>query len=638
MTLKRSSQDPQQAKDDPLSSAPPKNYKEESAKDKEEREVNDNHDIIKEKTNIPMKETKDLLPSQKGEAEDSHPKSVSIQQRIHHDDLPLDPSLSLSVTPASQSPQLHPPSDQSILNRIQQLDKLGINDKESIPQIPQVTGVGSIIDNKYQIIKQIAIGGMGIVFAAVHIKLEKLVAIKILSPQTLHDREARERFIREAKASTLLSNPHTVRVYDYNITEWGEPYLVMEFIKGQNLRQLIKKEKIVDVERAVNITKQIAQSLMEAHSYNLIHRDLKPSNVMLMQIKGHTDFVKLFDFGIAKFASQKDDDEDLTQKGTMLGTPRYMAPEQLTSANSVTCAADIYSLALILYNMVTGEKPFSEYPSESLVFYRKEGQSPALKTDKQEIPESLKRLYDQMTQLNPKKRPTAEEIVSQLSTLEAEFRLDTVNLKNTLSPSSEKRFLYPSIIAALVMIIIVIIFQRFSATDTPLHRSSQLKGIPHSKNSRSTKPKNPKIPSAIPPKNEKKSTSLGTSHSSPSPSLFPKRLRSSSPSKKKISVLHHPKKRHKKKILTRYHSQRRSVKRRIAWIKITSQPNQVKVWQKHPKKFLGNTPLRIKKLSGRSLELHFKKAGYFGTKLVIPAKRFKRHYSVRLKSAIIELP
>lgn len=219
--------------------------------------------------------------------------------------------------------------------------------------------IGRVIDNRYRVLSLIAVGGMGRVYRAEQTSLGRAVAIKILAlPQDMAalDPQYRERFALEAATASRLANPNTVTIFDYGRTDDGLFYLVMEFVEGITLSRLLKTEKRLVAERALQIARQVCHSLVEAHARGIIHRDIKPANILLLY--PDLEWVKVLDFGIAKFVtdqSSTDLDEQLTRVGSYVGTPEYMAPESFYSR--VDARADIYSIGVMLYLMLSGRVP-----------------------------------------------------------------------------------------------------------------------------------------------------------------------------------------------------------------------------------------------------------------------------------------
>jgi serine/threonine-protein kinase len=212
--------------------------------------------------------------------------------------------------------------------------------------------VGSVIDGRYRIDGVLGRGGMGVVYRARHEVLDKLFAIKILLPT--EDNDVVERFVNEARAATAIGNEHIVDTVDFGQLPDGSTYFAMEYLEGRTLSQRIKAEKFVPVASAVSIARQIAEAMSAAHLAGIVHRDLKPENIFLTKREGDDDFVKLLDFGIAKMQAREN---KLTRAGTIFGTPHYMSPEQ-AAASEVDTRADIYSLGVMLYEMLAGQVPF----------------------------------------------------------------------------------------------------------------------------------------------------------------------------------------------------------------------------------------------------------------------------------------
>jgi serine/threonine protein kinase len=221
--------------------------------------------------------------------------------------------------------------------------------------------VGRVLDEKYRLDERLGEGGMGTVYRATHLLIDRPVALKVLHPRFVEDDSAQQRFRREARAAGRLQHPNAVAVTDFGRTSDGYVYIVMELLEGGTLRELLGREAPLAVERAVGLMSQIAAAVEAAHEGGVIHRDLKPGNIFVVQRKGLPPVVKVLDFGIAKLAAESLDDSDaknLTQTGVMIGTPRYMSPEQCDGEH-LTPASDVYSLGIIFYEMLTGETPFN---------------------------------------------------------------------------------------------------------------------------------------------------------------------------------------------------------------------------------------------------------------------------------------
>ena len=220
--------------------------------------------------------------------------------------------------------------------------------------------IGTLLDGKYKILKKIGEGGMGSVYLANQETIDRKVAIKVLLSKLAEDNMAIRRFEQEAKAISKMQHPNTVTIYDYGRIEEedGERlFIVMEYLKGSTLTQVLRKESALLGLRAARILRQVCASLADAHGAGIIHRDLKPDNIFLTEVGGNKDWVKVLDFGVAKLADSEAAGT-LTQTGMIFGTPKYMSPEQ-AEGKPIDYRADIYALGVVLYELITGKPPFT---------------------------------------------------------------------------------------------------------------------------------------------------------------------------------------------------------------------------------------------------------------------------------------
>jgi len=219
--------------------------------------------------------------------------------------------------------------------------------------------IGSEVDGRYRVIELIGEGGMGKVYLAEHIEIGKRVALKVLHPSYSRMPDLVERFRREARAASKIGHPNIVDVTDSGTTADGSVYFVMEYLEGVELGSVIEREGPLDVARALKITGQICRALAAAHREGIIHRDLKPENIYLITRDGTADVVKVLDFGIAKTTeAEAARERRLTSPGMAMGTPEYMSPEQ-AAGRPADARCDVYALGAILYEMVTGEPPYT---------------------------------------------------------------------------------------------------------------------------------------------------------------------------------------------------------------------------------------------------------------------------------------
>src|ERR1041385_4909322 len=223
--------------------------------------------------------------------------------------------------------------------------------------------VGRTLDEKYIVEERLGAGGMGAVYRARHLSMERPVAIKFLHQRLVEDEAARIRFQTEARAAVKLRHANAVSVTDYGETAEGWVYIVMELLEGRTLREILSREAPLETARAISLMLQMSAAVAAAHEAGIIHRDLKPSNILVTQSADQPAVVKVLDFGIATFTPDDDDDDVTTvaNTGSVIGTPRYMPPEQY-NGQELTPAADVYSLGIILYEMLTGMLQFTASP------------------------------------------------------------------------------------------------------------------------------------------------------------------------------------------------------------------------------------------------------------------------------------
>ncbi len=217
--------------------------------------------------------------------------------------------------------------------------------------------VGDVLAEKYRIDRVLGVGGMGVVVAAHHLALGQSFAIKFLHPQIAREGEAKARFLREARAAAQLRGEHVVRVTDTGALDGlGVPFLVMELLDGQSLGALLRAGRRFSPDESVLYMLQAAEALAEAHRLGMVHRDLKPDNLFLARRADGTPYVKVVDFGISK--TREEGALSLTSHNAIMGTPRYMAPEQMRSSKDVDARADVWALGAILYELLSGAPPF----------------------------------------------------------------------------------------------------------------------------------------------------------------------------------------------------------------------------------------------------------------------------------------
>ena len=276
----------------------------------------------------------------------------------------------------------------------------------------------TILGNRYQIIRKIGDGGMAFVYEAKDKLLNRTVAVKVLRPEFVDDEEFLKKFKREAEAVASLSHPNIVNVYD--VGEDGKVhYIVMEYIDGQNLKDIIKNEGTLDEYTALDITKQIAMALSAAHKKGIVHRDIKPHNIL---ISNEGRIVKVADFGIAKAVSNS----TMTNIGSIIGSVHYFSPEQ-AKGNSVNATADLYSLGIVLYEMIIGRVPFRGDSPISIALQHINEDVEFTSEEKINIPQSVRTIIKKLTEKSSENRyQSAEELIEDIDYVEKNIDLDFI--------------------------------------------------------------------------------------------------------------------------------------------------------------------------------------------------------------------
>ena len=266
-------------------------------------------------------------------------------------------------------------------------------------------GSDSLIDRvlaeRYHILKRIGEGGMGRVYLGEHVKMNRQCAIKVMSPALVNDHESATRFAREASSAARIIHPNVAAVFDYGESE-GLVYLVMEYVEGEPLSRIIAREAPLAVERAIDLTRQIADGLGAAHELGIIHRDLKPDNILIARTRGGREVAKVVDFGIAK-AMQESGGEALTRTGLVIGTPEFMSPEQLLG-DPIDARSDLYALGCIMHLMLTATPPFDAATREQMIKRRLSESAPRVQAIDPGLPDSLDRIVARLLARSPSDR------------------------------------------------------------------------------------------------------------------------------------------------------------------------------------------------------------------------------------------
>ena len=270
---------------------------------------------------------------------------------------------------------------------------------------------GSRIGN-YEVIRKIGQGGMGVVYEGRHLLLPRRVAIKFLLTNQSHDEEQIRRFLGEAVASAQIGHKGVVDIYDYGYDENKTAYLIMEFVDGQSLQAVMKRSGQLPIPMVVRVVRDIADVLAAAHQSGIIHRDLKPDNIILARDEFGKDFVKILDFGVAKFVNAQGMSGQ-TAAGSILGTPWYMPPEQCQGLREVNFRSDIYALGCVCYQMLCGKVPFAGSLRDVLTAHIHSEPTPPTQFNPS-VPPSLESLILRMMAKDPNHRPASMDEVAQV--------------------------------------------------------------------------------------------------------------------------------------------------------------------------------------------------------------------------------
>ena len=303
---------------------------------------------------------------------------------------------------------------------------------------------GMIIRNKYQIMDRIGIGGMGLVYRGRHLTFNEFCAIKIVNDDIAGNASFLTRFQTEAIVMRKLRHPNAVRVDDFDYTEDGRPFIVMELVEGKNISEVINKAGALAAPRAIRIARQVAQAIGVAHKLGIVHRDLKPGNVILATDEHGQEIAKVLDFGIAKLREAAGEDRpEMTMTGMVVGTPLYMSPEQFMgkkAAGEVDGRADIYALGVVLYQMITAQVPFEADTPYALMLQHLQGtvRPPHELKPELHIPEALSQVILKAMEKSREQRfQTAEDFIAALDQVANLTAADAAVGSRTPEPSTQ---------------------------------------------------------------------------------------------------------------------------------------------------------------------------------------------------------
>ncbi|HLE62621.1 MAG TPA: protein kinase [Pyrinomonadaceae bacterium] len=278
------------------------------------------------------------------------------------------------------------------------------------------TLIGQTLAGKYRIDARLSEGGMGKVYRGTHILIGKTVAVKVLRPALAADEKIVARFSREARAASRISHPHALSVTDFGEDEEGRVFLVMEYLQGKTLKEIIREEGPMGLQRVVEITRQVGGALEAAHDQGVVHRDLKSENIMLLTTNG-ADYARVLDFGIAKIMEPEGGyDAEITAPNLVIGTPQYMSPEQCSQSTAIDSRSDIYSLGIILYEMLVGHVPFTGESSTAIMLKQMQEPAPSVLEERPDLPPAVAQVLARALAKDPDKRyQRAAEVIEDLT-------------------------------------------------------------------------------------------------------------------------------------------------------------------------------------------------------------------------------
>ncbi len=342
--------------------------------------------------------------------------------------------------------------------------------------------VGKIIADRYIVLKRLGEGGMGRVYLAEHVKMNRQCAIKVMSASLVNDADSAKRFAREASSAARIIHPNVAAVFDYGESD-GLVYIVMEYVDGEPLTSVIARDRVLAPHRALDIARQVLDALGNAHELGIVHRDLKPDNIIITHARNGREIAKVVDFGIAK--AMQEGDEALTRTGLVIGTPEFMSPEQLLG-DPVDARTDIYSLGCILYQMLTGTTTFQATTREQMIKRRLTEEPPHPRVVNPDVPVALDAIVHRMlarspddryasaaqlrellspaivseTQLNPLHRPTPRSA----PTIMLDAKTSPVDARPNIKPTHKRAILAVGAVAVVVLGTLTAVIERRGGT------------------------------------------------------------------------------------------------------------------------------------------------------------------------------
>jgi eukaryotic-like serine/threonine-protein kinase len=297
---------------------------------------------------------------------------------------------------------------------------------------------GEILAGKYRVEKVIGVGGMGVVVAARHTKLDEPVALKLLRPHGLRSRDDVARFLREGRACSKLKSEHVVRIIDLGELSGEVPYLVMELLEGRDLAAVLRDHGPLTVPQAIDSVLEACEAVAEAHALGIVHRDLKPANLFLARVPGGSSCVKVLDFGISKL--HDDADLSLTTTRALMGSPLYMAPEVMRSARDADARSDVWALGCILYELLTGYTPFQGETVTELCARVLEETPRAMIRFRDDVPPGLEAVILRCLAKNPNDRfPNISELATALASFSGRKGAEQLEAIDRVLRAAEER-------------------------------------------------------------------------------------------------------------------------------------------------------------------------------------------------------